>query len=609
VTDGTFHFLRPEWLAALPLVALAWWWLRTNRGRASAWAHVCRPEFVALLVGAQSGPSRRPGTATWLALAAMLALVALAGPTWEKLPAPVFRDDAPLVIAFDLSDSMLAEDVTPSRFERARFKIADLLNAREAGQTALVAYAAEAFAVTPLTTDADTITALLPALDPEIVPTDGTRPMRALDKAAQLIERAGIATGGDVLFVTDGLPEGDVDALVTRAAQTGVRVSVLGIGTPSGAPIPDPAGSGFLRDAGGVVIARLKTAPLERIAAETGGTYVTATADRRDVERLGADLSARIGGATRADDVGGFERWRDMGPWVLVIALPFAALAFRRNAVFALALGALLGAEPTRVEAVEWGEWFKNRDQRALDAFERQDYDAAAETFEAPEWQAATAYRQGDYERALEILSGLDDTESLYNRGNALAELERYDEAIAAYDEVLERDPDHADAAYNKAYLENLPKKPPQGGGGEGDSDEREAGEGQSSSESDSGSKPQKPSSESESGGEGESASQEGDSPTGERSGREPAGQDDEAREPESATAGEERETDAPEAGEREAQTAVADEDTGSLDERRQATEQWLRRIPDDPAGLLRRKFRYQYRQQAERNDYEGEPW
>ena len=606
---AAFHFLRPGWLALLPVVALVWWWLRATSGRASAWARICRPEFVPLLVGGERGGGGRPDTADYAALAAILASVALAGPTWEQLPAPVFRDDAPLVIAFDLSNSMLAEDVTPSRFERARFKIADLLNAREAGQTALVAYAAEAFAVTPLTNDVDTITALLPALDPEIVPTDGSRPDRALARAIELIAQAGGSGRGDVLFVTDGIDAAAVEALAGAAEAAGVALSALGIGTESGAPIPDPAGTGFVRNASGVVVAKLDPAPLESIAGATGGRYMSATPGPKDVTALSALFNARIGGPARADDVTGYRRWRDMGPWVLLAALPFAALSFRRGAVFALLVCAGTMSPDDGAQAVEPLDWFQNRDQRGLDAFEDRDYAEASETFASPRWQAATAFRQGDYERALELLAPLDDVESIYNRGNALAELERYEEAIAAYEEVLARDPDHEDAAYNKSYLENLPKRPPQGGGGEGDSeDDQSQSEDATGAESQSQSSSQPPSDSSESQSQGPSGENEDSAASDEPSGSEPTDQqaDAERRRADEAEEGEDEPSRAE--GEKADETAVA-ELPGTLDERRQATEQWLRRIPDDPAGLLRRKFRYQYRQRAERLEEETQPW
>lgn len=604
-----FHFLRPAWLAALPGVALAWWWFRATSGRASAWARVCRPEFLPLLVGGDQGDTVRPATADYAALAALLAVIALAGPTWEKLPAPVFRDDAPLVIAFDLSNSMLAEDVTPSRFERARFKIADLLNAREAGQTALLAYAAQAFAVTPLTTDVDTITALLPALDPEIVPTEGSRPDRALERAIELIAQAGGSGRGDVLFVTDGVEEGALAPLIEAAEAAGVAISALGIGTESGAPIPDPSGTGFLRNAGGVIVAKLDPAPLAQLAEATGGRYVSATPGPADVTALSGLFNARIGGPARADDVSGYQRWRDMGPWVLLAALPFAALIFRRGAVFALFLSVGTALPGGGARALELPEWFLNRDQRGLEAFEDRDYETASEKFASPRWQAATAFRRGDYERAIELLEPLDDVESIYNRGNALAELERYEEAIAAYDEVLARDPDHEDAAYNKAYLENLPKRPPQGGGGQGDSeDEKSENEDAAGSESQSESSSQPPSESSESQSQGQAGENEDSAASDAPAGSEPTDKAADEQQRRAEQAPEREDEPSRDEGEDADETAVA-ELPGTLDERRQATEQWLRRIPDDPAGLLRRKFRYQYRQRAERLEEETQPW
>src|SRR5690606_26542419 len=199
-----FHFLRPLWLLALvPLTALLWLAHR-HRERGGPWRRVIAPALLPLLVGDGDGPTsrgRRLGAA--MAAASLLACVALAGPTWERIPLPANKQNSALVILFDLSPSMLAEDLKPNRLTRARLKTIDLLNRHREGSVALVAWAGDAHVVAPLTEDAGTLIALLPALEPDIMPEAGSNPELALEKGLVLAMNGG-HLAGDILFVTDG---------------------------------------------------------------------------------------------------------------------------------------------------------------------------------------------------------------------------------------------------------------------------------------------------------------------------------------------------------------------------------------------------------------------
>ena len=155
-----FHWLRPEWLLAIPLVVLLAMLLARGKLGVGNWQSVIDPQLLPYVL------SRDPGRGhdhRWLlfGLAGIIATVALAGPAWQRIEQPVFRAEQALVIALDLSRSMDAQDVAPSRLIRARLKILDILERRKSGQTALVVYSANAFTVTPLTTDTDTIAALV----------------------------------------------------------------------------------------------------------------------------------------------------------------------------------------------------------------------------------------------------------------------------------------------------------------------------------------------------------------------------------------------------------------------------------------------------------------
>ena len=230
-----------------------------------------------------------------VALAALLvAVVALAGPAWERLPVPAFRSDEALVVALDLSRSMDAGDVEPSRLARAKLKLLDLLERRSAGQTALIVFTTHAFTVTPLTTDTRTISSLVGAISTEIMPTRGGSLAAGLDKARALLRQTGVRSG-DVLLVTDSEVE-DADVNHVRdLVSEGYRVSVLAVGTEQGAPIPQPEG-GFVNDANGqVVIPQLDVAGLlasVNFAAYVAGTVTACGPDTVAVSKKGSTFVA-----------------------------------------------------------------------------------------------------------------------------------------------------------------------------------------------------------------------------------------------------------------------------------------------------------------------------
>ncbi|MDH3997640.1 MAG: VWA domain-containing protein, partial [Desulfuromonadales bacterium] len=164
-----FHFLRPDWfwLLAPALLLLLLLWRRQLRSR--SWQSVCDPQLLPhLLIGRSQRRSNWP--LHMLLLALLLATTALAGPVWERQQVPLFRQDSALVLLLDLSLSMHAGDLKPDRLTRAKMKLHDILQQRREGQSALVVFAGDAFTVTPLTDDANTIIALLDSLEPGLMP-------------------------------------------------------------------------------------------------------------------------------------------------------------------------------------------------------------------------------------------------------------------------------------------------------------------------------------------------------------------------------------------------------------------------------------------------------
>ncbi|MBT8131168.1 MAG: VWA domain-containing protein, partial [Gammaproteobacteria bacterium] len=398
------HFLRPAWLLALIPLLIAIIWLLRRRPGLRRWANIVDAHLAPhVLMGNSVKSSRLPALIT--AIAGSLAILALAGPAWQQLPQPVFSSQNALVVLLDLSASMNTEDIKPSRIDRARFKVADLLEQRDEGQTALIVYAASSFVVSPLTDDVSTISSQLSALAPELMPSQGSRADIALDRAYELLQQAG-RNKGDVLLVTDGVDAKQSRASVQKLVDAGYRISVLGVGTPEGGPVP--AADGFLRKRdGAIVVARLERNALRGLATEGGGIYQDLSADNRDINRLTALLeNLSTTDASQRDLTA--DIWREEGPWLVLLILPFAALLFRRGILAAVVLAFMLPVSPA--DAADIGRLWKTPDQQAAEALAQRDAAKAAELFRNPAWKGAASYRAGDYEGTLEALAELDTT-------------------------------------------------------------------------------------------------------------------------------------------------------------------------------------------------------
>jgi len=454
MTPFDFHFLRPLWLLLSVPLALLLWRLRRIDGEANAWRGVVDAHLLPRLLSGEDGRARRLPLIL-LAVGWLLAVLALAGPTWQRLPQPLFQAQQYRVIALDLSPSMHAGDLKPSRLAHARYEVLDMLRRAGEGQTALIAYGAEPFVVSPLTTDTATIAAQVPLLDTGLLPVGGARRSDlALQQAGELLQQAEVPDG-DVILVTDAVehPAATVEA-ARRLHTAGYRVSVLGVGTAKGAPIALPGG-GFAKDErGAIVLPKLDAEVLDEVATAGGGRYVTASLDDRDIATLLPAGAARTGAGAEQQDAS-TEQWREEGPWLLLLLLPLGALAFRRGWVSPLVLLVLVQAPPDAY-AIGWDELWQRADQQAQRRLEAGQPADAAALFERPDWRAAAHYQAGDYAQALQILDDQQGAASAYNRGNTLARLGRLEDAVAAYDGALAVDPSDADARHNRELVQAL---------------------------------------------------------------------------------------------------------------------------------------------------------
>jgi Ca-activated chloride channel family protein len=327
---STFHFLRPWWLILLPFWLLLSLLLWRQRRSSDGWSALCDPVLLNYLVGEATRRQRSKLALAGLIIGGVAAVIALAGPAWKQLPQPVFRAQSALIVLLDLSQSMLAEDLHPSRLIRAKQKLQDILKVRNEGQTGLIVFAGSAFDVVPLTTDSKAIVAMLEALEPSMMPAQGSRASSAIERAVAMLKR-GMIQHGSVVLLTDGV-DADAVSAAEKLVQAGHQLSVLGIGTDTGAPIPSQSGDGgFVKDSlGNIVIPRLKVSELRALADAGNGIYQLVRFDDLDVKSLPGLIPAQ-GEKTKLEDLL-TDQWREEGPWlVLLFLLPLLSLIFRRG--------------------------------------------------------------------------------------------------------------------------------------------------------------------------------------------------------------------------------------------------------------------------------------
>jgi len=585
-----FHFIRPYWLLAIiPFVVIVVLMLRNKLSQGN-WSTVCDVDLLPYLLQEKTvNQSRWPITTG--VIATLLIITALAGPTWQRMPSPVFRNESALVIALDLSRSMDAEDIKPSRLIRARYKIADILKLRTDGQTALLVYAGDAFTVTPLTDDTETINSQLSALTTDIMPSDGNNTELVLEKAVELFKQSGLQKG-QILLVTDET-NGD-KALNVAKNLDNYSLSILGVGTNDGAPIALPEG-GFLKDKqGSIVIPKLNTSDLESLATAGKGAYQAITANDSDIKSLLANIDKPIQQEGKENKNLLLDQWEDKGPWLLLFVLPLAVLSFRKGF---LCVGLLLLLPlPKNSYAFEWHDLWQSKDQQAQQAYKKNQFVQAANLFENQDWKAVAHYKAAEYDKALENLKSNQTELSAYNQGNALAQAGQFEQAVKAYEKALTLKPDDADAKYNKELVEKELEKQKK------DQQKQDKKEDQSKENSEQ----QKTNNKSEK-SEEQKASEQKPEQTNERKSEQQKVDDQKAdedkKQQDKIDNKQAEEAKAQQTEQKKSDDSKADKEKSMSaqekpsSEEQQANEQWLKRIPDDPAGLLKRKFKYQYGQ------------
>lgn len=613
-TISNIQFLRPAWLLVLPILWLLqmWWHKRSSSG---GWAgHIDADKIEVLRIN-----TNRSRIHSWLVFSAsMLTCLALAGPSLHALPGKVAGNRQAMVILFDLSPSMLARDVAPSRLDIARFKLIDLLRRRTDGETALIAYAGDAHRVSPLTDDHAVIENLVHTLHPEIMPVQGNQPEIAVALALELFTGAELEQG-DIVFITDGMPE-EAAMSINTALPDSYRVSVLAVGTEDGAPIP-LVDSGFLLDQNNnMVMARLDASVMENLAANHNGRFATNTVGDADIDHLSGltplPFRARVKGEFQT-----FDRQHDAGYWLVLLMIPIALYGFRRHVLW-IAIPAVLVSPES--QAFDWNDLWRTKNQQAAVALQREDYEQAQLLFADPKWKAVAAFKNGDYTVAAKLLEHATTADDYYNLGTALAAAGNFERSIEALDQALALygNPDthgFADALLNRSLVLKWIEQQQESATDEESSDRdtnsdsndesaAESDDGDDDVESDSDAAPADQPSVGGAVGAGNTLDQTQLEQQGSSGSRQDIADDETSDSADDATAVNEPGSinSANNINGFDANSGAAEIENNNNRVLNPYSEQWLRTLPQDPGGFMRRKFQHQTQTRSQAQSVES---
>ncbi|MBK2027815.1 VWA domain-containing protein [Allofrancisella guangzhouensis] len=323
------HFLRPWWLLALIPALLIVVFLFKDSAKANSWAKDCDKHLLDHLLVGQESKIKKSLLPLGFSLIWGLAIVALAGPTWKFKEAVIYQKSTSRVIALDVSQSMDTTDISPSRLERAKYKIYDILKRITEGQVGMVVFSSEAFVVSPLTSDAKTVENLVSVLNTDIVPVQGNDIAKALQKSAELISQAG-ATEGQIILITDSTPTDKAIKEAQKLSNKNIKVDVYAIGTPKGGIAKDKSGNYLKDEQGNIEYFGVNLPELQSLAQAGDGKLITLTANNNDVKAL--LTSIKNNADTRKSEqllVNMF--WQDEGVYIIWVLTILSALLFRRG--------------------------------------------------------------------------------------------------------------------------------------------------------------------------------------------------------------------------------------------------------------------------------------
>lgn len=424
-------FLRP-WALLLLLLPIVFYLIQKKGASiTNPWKKYIQSVFLPHLIVQKKISIKQNKTFVLITLIWFLLCLALSGPAFDKIPTKGVKDAPATVLVVDLN-TLNAEKIA-----QLHIKLYEILEQLKGNQIGIVLYDTKGYVAAPLTQDTEMLKSLIPSLQPQVMPDLGNYLDKGIETAITLLKN--IQTGsGRILLITGGTP--DTANVRTRLQNESYTMGILSIGsTQTGEPVLSKNGS-FLRTAtGDLILSKPNKEALEEI-----GIYYPAQPDGTEIKKLiqatqpknSPFLSTQL--PHWANSITQMDVWQDLGVYIVILAFPFMLLLFRKG-IFYVLLGTLVLTASTNCFA---GIWLRP-DQESYRTIQN----------------GNKQYQLKNYQKALETYQSDSSVESLYNQGNTWAHLKEYEKAIEAYETVLKTHPSHADAKFNKEYIEKQLKK------------------------------------------------------------------------------------------------------------------------------------------------------
>jgi len=451
-----FHFLRPFWLlllifgALLPLL-----WRRSQDLQRRLRGNIAEHLLPHLLITPQDHQRLRPVHLVSALL--ILGALAAAGPTWEQDRPDFLENRAPLILALDLSPSMDASDMAPSRLEAAKHTLHDLIQRRSGARTGLIAYAGSAHLVLPPTDDPALLDTFIQALGTDLIDKPGKNVAAVIGQANRLL--AAEHSPGTLVLLTDGADTAQLAEVKIALADSALQVLILAVGNTDGGIILDANGQPRIDANGRPQLGRFDQAGLKQLASAMGAPLGSLTVNNDDLDWIELHAQAHF---QAASDEQRELHWKDAGYWLcwplLLIALFSVRKGWSLNWMASLLLALGVGLQPTPAQANALADAFFTPDQQGRWAFEHEHFPAAAAHFVDPYWKGIAAYNAADFDLALASFAQLDTPQAYFYLGNIYVRRFKFDQAIAAYQQALTLQPQFPEATANLALAIALEK-------------------------------------------------------------------------------------------------------------------------------------------------------
>lgn len=446
-----FHFLREEWLwAFIPMViiaALIIW----NAREDNKWKKVIAPALRPFMFTKEKRSGVVFPLVAFITIMS-LCILAMAGPTWKKVDVAGAKSEAVLLIAFDASLSMMAEDIQPNRLERAKFKIQDLLDANPIAKTGLFVYAGTAHTVVPFCNDYNLITHHLQSLSPGIMPVRGSNLRQMLHVADSTLNK--IEAPSTLLLVTDNIKTEDIDKLKDFVDNSIHRIEILAMATTQGAEIPKNKWKQPIKNKNGeVVISKLDTKVVFELQKHAKININTLTLDNSDMEIIAKNIRQTL--TFQQDNEESEEQWQDMGYALVIVLSLLFPFWFRKGWMLQfcwLPFIILLSSCNTP----QWKNLWYTDDYQGQKLYNDTLYTDAANTFESNLHKGVAYYKAGNFDAAAQAFEADSSANSLYNLSLAYSQMGEYDKAKEAIVLATKLEPNNEQFKETLAQTEEL---------------------------------------------------------------------------------------------------------------------------------------------------------